>query len=504
MIAIKQIKNVLRRPPVIAAIFFTLLIAMLLNIGLHKSLHLRPQSIHQWAQCDRASVALNFALNRTDFFKPMVHECSNGTGISGMEFPIVNFTTSLLYKLFGYNEAYYRILVCSIALLGLMAAFFLARFFLRDGWAIAVVILFVQSPVLLYYMPNFLPDAVSLGFSLIAWLLFFKTKHKSGNLFLVLLFITTALASLIKVTALVNTVAMLMYVLVQYYLKAITKVDLRKRTACLILSIVITLVWYNYARWLSAHYNSYYFLMAPHHPHSFNEALQALARIKDNMQHEYYTVVMGYVLLAGSIVAMANYKKVNRSLLFVTLTLYVGFGMFFLLMLNQFVYHDYYFITLMPAVLFHLLLIADSVQRQKHIVQYICVLPLLVAANYGMNICKKNFTSRYNEQSWYYSNVKSKSYFNFETVLRNCGITADEKVLSFTDETPNTSLYLMNQRGISMSTNTDLWQPYLDSNFHYAVINDSNLLHRKLKPYLNKQLAFENGLYVYSLKTKPN
>jgi hypothetical protein len=32
---------------------------------------------------------------------------------------------------------------------------------------------------------------------------------------------------------------------------------------------------------------------------------------------------------------------------------------FFMLMLNQFVYHDYYFIALMPAVLFHLMLIAN-------------------------------------------------------------------------------------------------------------------------------------------------
>jgi hypothetical protein len=61
---------------------------MLLNIGLHKSLHLRPQSIHQWAQCDRASVALNFALNRTDFLNPWCMSVVTVRALAAWSFPL--------------------------------------------------------------------------------------------------------------------------------------------------------------------------------------------------------------------------------------------------------------------------------------------------------------------------------------------------------------------------------------------------------------------------------
>jgi hypothetical protein len=56
-------------------------------------------------------------------------------------------------------------------------------FVFKQWWALAAVLLFIQSPVLLYYMPNFLPDAASLGLSLIAWWLFFKIIGQNQTLY---------------------------------------------------------------------------------------------------------------------------------------------------------------------------------------------------------------------------------------------------------------------------------------------------------------------------------
>ena len=80
-------------------------------IGQQNILPLRPQSVHQWAQCDRASVAQHFLNNGFDIFHPQVNNLDNGSGITGMEFPFINYVVAILYKLFGVHEWIYRLLV---------------------------------------------------------------------------------------------------------------------------------------------------------------------------------------------------------------------------------------------------------------------------------------------------------------------------------------------------------------------------------------------------------
>ena len=88
-------------------------------IGIYKYIDKRPCSIHSSAQCQRASVALNYYENDMNFFKPMVQKDSVGVGITGLEFPFVNYSVAILYKLFGFNEAYYRGFVLATLLIGL-------------------------------------------------------------------------------------------------------------------------------------------------------------------------------------------------------------------------------------------------------------------------------------------------------------------------------------------------------------------------------------------------
>jgi hypothetical protein len=125
---------------------------------------------------------------------------------------------------------------------------------------------------------------------------------------------------------------------------------------------------------------------------------------------------------------------------------------------------------------------------------------IVVAANYGMNICKRILQVVTMSKVGITIMQNQKPIFNFETVLRENGIASDEKILSFTDETPNTSLYLMNQRGISLGADTNLWHPYLKAGYKYAVLNDSLLLHSGLQAFLDKRLTYKFGLYLYTLK----
>ncbi len=61
----------------------------------------RPRSIHSWAQCMRASIAKNYAEESMNFFLPRLHNTLGGEGITGLEFPFINYSVAILYKLFG-------------------------------------------------------------------------------------------------------------------------------------------------------------------------------------------------------------------------------------------------------------------------------------------------------------------------------------------------------------------------------------------------------------------
>ncbi len=85
-------------------LLFLLFLSILYGyLGFYTMLTKRPQSVHQWAQCDRASVALNYAQESMNLFLPRVHDMNNRTGITGMEFPLMNYLAAILYKFFGVS-----------------------------------------------------------------------------------------------------------------------------------------------------------------------------------------------------------------------------------------------------------------------------------------------------------------------------------------------------------------------------------------------------------------
>ncbi|MBK7965050.1 MAG: hypothetical protein IPK10_07010 [Bacteroidetes bacterium] len=75
-------------------------------VGQQDIVPLRPQSVHQWAQCDRASVALNYYQEDMNFFLPRVHNLDNGSGITGLEFPFVNYAVAILYHILDFMNGF--------------------------------------------------------------------------------------------------------------------------------------------------------------------------------------------------------------------------------------------------------------------------------------------------------------------------------------------------------------------------------------------------------------
>ena len=91
-------------------IVFSLLILFLAWVsGAFRLLSYRPIGEHTWAQVDRAAVALNYYKNEASFFFPQTLRLNeNPSGIEPGEFPLIPWLASVLYRIFGFDEFWFR------------------------------------------------------------------------------------------------------------------------------------------------------------------------------------------------------------------------------------------------------------------------------------------------------------------------------------------------------------------------------------------------------------
>ncbi|MBK7816583.1 MAG: glycosyltransferase family 39 protein [Sphingobacteriaceae bacterium] len=144
-------------------------------LGLYDHIEKRPCSVHIWAQTARASIALNYSRTDMNFFKPHIHKYLEGDGVTGLEFPLVNYVPAILYKLFGFNEMYYRGFVLFTIVMGSLFFYLLINSYIKNFLVSFGLILSAYcSPVMAFYSINFMPDVTSLAFALIAWFFFFR------------------------------------------------------------------------------------------------------------------------------------------------------------------------------------------------------------------------------------------------------------------------------------------------------------------------------------------
>ncbi len=256
-------------------LFSLFLFAFCLNwfysyVGVYDYLHVRPSSIHSSAQCQRASIALNYYETDMNFFKPRIQKYSEMGGVTGVEFPIMYYLDAIAYKLLGFSEVNARIISLGLVSLGLLFFFLLTNQFLKNVFlSITVVGSAAFSPTLLFYAPNFMPDAPSLALILIAWYYFFKYVRSHSIKYFNIFLVFATLAALIKVVALIALVIIICLMVLDRlkFFKKSNPLPLIDKPIFQLIKIVvcvgIVFSWYYYANWLAVAYQNESFSLSP-------------------------------------------------------------------------------------------------------------------------------------------------------------------------------------------------------------------------------------------------
>lgn len=483
-------------------------------IGVFKYIHNRPSSLHISAQCQRASIALNYYKTDMNFFTPRIQRQLEGDGITGVEFPIIYYTGAVMYKLFGFDETYLRAISLIIVTFGFFFFYLLVGHFLKNNIiAVMLVMAASLSPVLLFYTPNFMPDAPSFGFHLMAWYFFFNYVNTQKRSQLRWFLFAGSMGALIKATGGIVFVVIICLLILdklkffktkerEYYFP-----DHGKIFRVLAIGVIIVFSWYYYASWLSKHHNYESFALRPLMVDDWNVAKEIFVVIQ-NLWVKHFYAYESYVLIMISFGAILLLMKfANRVLLSITFLMLIGYIFYVYLFLYQFKWHDYYIITILPFVFFLLLTFGEMIVRFSDnyfkLTQLVFMVVLFFNMKESMIYSKINYVER-NTRAIYYWTGDYRAYEDLEPRLRAIGIKRTDKFLSAFDDTYCSGLYLMDQLGVNFSneaTPEDMKSYLKNPIIKYVVVNDSAKFNKYSGQDLSKNIIMvHRGLIIYKLR----
>lgn len=405
----------------------------------HKSVFLPPLSIHQGAQADRASIALNYAQESMNFFEPRVMETGTRDGITPCEFPLMNYTAACLYKMFGYHPFWYRFTMWCLVGAGLWALTQLFSLWF-NSYITALVLSYTWyfSGVLAFYTANFLPDAASMSFMMLGlrqWYLNEHCQSKSAILFMSVFF---TIACLLKITSLVFVIAI--------FTLSIYKFVINKRPLGYLLPFLIciagVILWYAYGKWLEKEVGGSYFLLSFTLPSSLNEFREWFHIFYANWFFQTYSLFQWLFCLLG-VIAIFLLKRSDLKTF--TLISLIGVLLFYFLMSMQFRFHDYYIICLLPLMAF---LMGNAYEWLQTYLKKWAILPLILICFYSLVEAKNTYRLRYTPGNYLYQTFFEPGDFSgVENWLDSNGIHRRDKILASFDPNPNVLLYFLNRRG---------------------------------------------------------
>jgi 4-amino-4-deoxy-L-arabinose transferase-like glycosyltransferase len=170
--ALEKMKSKLNQPIVFwIAIFFLIRCIGITNPPLDVA--------HNWRQTTVTMVARNYFEAGGHFFFPQIDVAGEKTGITGMEFPLLNYLIYLVSKVFGYAHWYGRLINLIISSFGIYYFYLLVKKHIHDSSAFPSAMLLLGS-IWFAYSRKIMPDTFAM--SILIWGIYQGLEYlKSGK-----------------------------------------------------------------------------------------------------------------------------------------------------------------------------------------------------------------------------------------------------------------------------------------------------------------------------------
>lgn len=467
-------------------------VILLLGLVFHlQNLTEYPTGHHSWTQTDHYALSLGFLENGFDFFHPQTfiytqrkigeESIPSSSIVTAVDFPIHQYVVSLLMKVF--NDSSVIIPKIYILLYSFLGLYFLGHLvFLLSGrfeWSLLMVVFAATAPMFVYFQTAIMPTIPSWANAIIG--LFFWIKHLSNqskkHFFIGIAFLT--LAALARTTLVIPIVALLCLEVIGIFREK--KIPARFKILGFVVSFFIIGGYYAYNSFLRANYGSI-FLSEIMPPDSFERAMQLLSEIYNSWALHYFSGFQ-YLLLAAIVVfvmVFALKRKVSlhhthKQILVLTIIYFVGCMFFAVLMMEQFVHHDYYFLDTFFIPVLLLMAIALSIiplPSKKYMSE------IVIVATIGLSIPFALFARQTNQALqqddwWNRTAATAQNFEGSKEFLDQIGVPANADILVLDAYAPNLPFVHMQRYGHPLiNTKTEYLRNALDWDWDFAVIQN--------------------------------
>ncbi len=500
-----------------------ILIIVLLFVSIklhHKEINEFPKHIHAWAQSDYYAISLGFIDNQLDFLHPQnfvqnpqfpdYFKTPKDNGITAADFPIHTYIPAILMKSIGTEEPWvFRSYILFFSIVGLFALFLLIKELEgSDVKAVFGVLLLLLSPVYLYYRAGFLPSIPSLSNVIIAYYFYFRyLKSNRSSYFNWAIFFFTLAA--------LSRTPFAIFLIASFCQEGLEVIKKRKVSFKILIPYIVSfsfiLGYFIYNAYLRQKYGSI-FLSKPLYPNSWSEAKELISKSLENWKFHYLTKWHYLFIVLAVIVAVIQYirKKeiapLQKQLLIQLGIVFIGVIMYSILMLQQFVAHDYYFIDtfLTPFILFTVF--ALTFIKFNQVYMNVMVFLYLSYSIYGMTLHSLDAQAQRHETgAWDNTLFTIQNYTNGKKLLDELSIPKDAKLLVLDSEAPNIPFILLRRYGYTVHsfTKNEIVNK-LSWNYDYIVAQNANIqkLLYDVYPELNQIIERVGGNSSFSIYRK--
>ena len=495
-------------------VFIVILINIFFFLNLDDIFLSGPQGIHFMRQTDSLSFASRYFNNGFDFFNPQLFNLKNINGNAACEFPITYYLTALLYSVFGKKIFILKLLHYIIISIGIFHLFKLSLLLLKDYFYAIVISLFLfTSTVFNYYSFNYLPDAPALGFTFIGWYFAFKylIKEEEKNKTILTAFIFFTIASLIKVTYLINPLSVIgfsLFSIIFNQKKTIENGIAKKIITYGIIGVFIVIAWNTYILYYNTLYNSSSFntTALPIWSLTINEIKSVWDHITNYWHFSYFAKRSFYLLFLLLSLQVIFHKKTDSKLSLITLILFLGAFAYFLLFYSQFKDHDYYFLTFIPLIT---LVLINGIKTWQNIFnnRYLNIatkLAFTIVLISGLNYSKLTLANRNNKKVDYYSKMGLLINENSNSI-DSLNISNNSKFIIGPDPCQNGGLFFLNRMGWTIDLQEDITinkiNHYKDLGAEYLILtSDTSVFSTDTGNSTGKLILKGKGINIFKLE----
>lgn len=300
---------------------------------------------HNWRQTTGTMVTRNFYEESANILYPRIDFAGEKTGITGMEFPLLNYIDYWVSELFGYQHWYGRLINLIVSSFGIWFFFRLLKRYFSSETAFNASIILLAS-IWFAYSRKIMPDTFATSLVIIGFYYaacyFEEEKRRWLNLFLFACF--TLFGVLAKLPAGFLLILYVFFILnrqLSVYLKIVFFI------VSGILLAPIAWWYFSWVPYLVEKYEFWHFFMGKSISIGAKELVDNLG---DGLKH-FYDAALKFVgfglFLAGIFFAI---RKRNKLLLGI---LGLGFAAFLVIALKAgftFTHHSYYIIPFVPIM----------------------------------------------------------------------------------------------------------------------------------------------------------